>query len=144
MPALYPPVTPSLSKSRGQKVTRDRARCPFSGTHGIQMPCSLLVWKLMTCRRFAWVGIPAPSITVRLLACLLSHSVVSDSSGPFGLYSARLLCPCDFFFFQARILESVAIFLLHGIFPTQGLNQLLLCLLHCRQILYTLSHQGKP
>ena len=26
-----------------------------------------------------------------------------------------------------------------GIFPTQGSN---LCLLHCRQILYSLSHQG--
>ena len=30
-------------------------------------------------------------------------------------------------------------FLLQGIFPTQGLNQ---GLLHCRQILYHLSHQG--
>ena len=31
--------------------------------------------------------------------------------------------------------------LLQGIFPTQGLNQ---SLLHCRQILYHLSHQGSP
>ena len=31
--------------------------------------------------------------------------------------------------------------LLHGIFPTQGLN---LGLLHCRQILYQLSHQESP
>ena len=31
-------------------------------------------------------------------------------------------------------------FLLQGIFPTQGLN---LGLLHCRQILYHLSHQAK-
>ena len=31
--------------------------------------------------------------------------------------------------------------LLQGIFPTQGLNP---GLLHCRQILYTLSHQGSP
>ena len=30
-------------------------------------------------------------------------------------------------------------FLLPGIFPTQGLNP---CLLHCRQILYRLRHQG--
>ena len=29
--------------------------------------------------------------------------------------------------------------LLHGIFPTQGFNP---DLLHCRQILYQLSHQG--
>ena len=32
--------------------------------------------------------------------------------------------------------------LLQGIFPTQGLNSSLLCLLHCRQILYPLSHLG--
>ena len=31
--------------------------------------------------------------------------------------------------------------LLQGIFPTQGLNP---DLLHCRQILYQLSHQGSP
>ena len=31
--------------------------------------------------------------------------------------------------------------LLQGIFPTQGLNP---GLLHCRQILYHLSHQGSP
>ena len=31
--------------------------------------------------------------------------------------------------------------LLQGFFPTQGLN---LGLLHCRQILYDLSHQGSP
>ena len=33
-------------------------------------------------------------------------------------------------------------FLLRGIFSTQGLNPCLLCLLHCRQILYLLSHWG--
>ena len=32
-------------------------------------------------------------------------------------------------------------FLLQGIFPIQGLNP---GLLHCRQILYHLSHQGSP
>ena len=32
-------------------------------------------------------------------------------------------------------------FLLQGIFPTQGLDP---GLLHCRQILYHLSHQGSP
>ena len=31
--------------------------------------------------------------------------------------------------------------LLQGIFPTQELN---MCLLHCRQILYQLSHKGSP
>ena len=30
----------------------------------------------------------------------------------------------------------------HGIFPTQPLHPHLPCLLHCKQILYPLSHQG--
>ena len=42
-------------------------------------------------------------------------------------------------FLQARILKWVAIFLLQGIFPTQGLNP---SFPHCRQMLYHLSHQG--
>ena len=40
---------------------------------------------------------------------------------------------------QARILEWVAIPFSRGILLTQGLN---LGLLHCRQILYHLSHLG--
>ena len=46
--------------------------------------------------------------------------------------------------FQARMLEWIAIFFLRGIFPTQGSNSSLLCLLHRRWILYLLSHQGSP
>ena len=54
-------------------------------------------------------------------------------------------CPSSLFkgfsvhgIFQARILEWVDI-LLQGLFPTQESNP---SLLHCRQILYSLSHQG--
>ena len=42
---------------------------------------------------------------------------------------------------QARILEWLATSCSKGIFPTQGWN---LGLLHCRQILYRMSHQGSP
>ena len=42
---------------------------------------------------------------------------------------------------QARILEGVALSLLQGIFPIQGSNP---GLLHCRWILYQLSHKGSP
>ena len=42
---------------------------------------------------------------------------------------------------QARILESVSIPFLQGTFSTQGSNP---GLLYCRQILYCLSHPGKP
>ena len=40
---------------------------------------------------------------------------------------------------QARILEWISFSLLQGILPTQGSNPVLL---HCRQILYQLSHKG--
>jgi len=40
---------------------------------------------------------------------------------------------------QARILEWVAVPFSRGIFPTQGSNP---GALHCRQIVYHLSHQG--
>ena len=42
---------------------------------------------------------------------------------------------------QARILERVAVPFSKGVFPTQGSN---LGLLHCRQIIYQLSHKGSP
>ena len=42
--------------------------------------------------------------------------------------------------FQARVLEWVAISFSQGIFPTHGSN---LGLLHCRQILYQLSYEGR-
>ena len=42
--------------------------------------------------------------------------------------------------FQARMLVWVALFLLQGIFLTWGMNP---CILHCRQVLYPLSHSLK-
>ena len=42
--------------------------------------------------------------------------------------------------FQGRVLEWVAISFSRGIFLTQGLNP---GPLHCRQMLYCLSHQGR-
>ena len=47
-----------------------------------------------------------------------------------------LLCPWDF---PGKNTGVGCHFLLQEIFPTQGLN---LGLLHCRQTLYRLSHQG--
>ena len=68
----------------------------------------------------------------------VSHSVVSDSLWPHGLYLTRLLCPWKS---PGKITGVGCHFLLQGIFPTQGSN---LGLLHCRQILYCLSYQGSP
>ena len=57
---------------------------------------------------------------------------------PHGLQPARLLCPWDS---PGKNTGVGGHFLLQGIFPAQGLNS---SLLHCRQILHRLSHQGSP
>ena len=46
--------------------------------------------------------------------------------------------------FQARRLGWAALSLLQGIFPIQGSNLHLLCLLHCQVDSLPLSHQGSP
>ena len=62
-----------------------------------------------------------------------SHSVVSNSLQPHGLYSPWISLG------QNPGMGSLS--LLQGIFPTQGSNP---GLPHCRWILYQLSHQGRP
>ena len=54
-----------------------------------------------------------------------------------GTVATRLLCPWDF---PGQNTGVGCHSLLQGIFPAQGLNP---GLLHCRQILYRLSHQGR-
>ena len=62
-----------------------------------------------------------------------SRSVLSDSLRPHGLYSPGNS--------PGQNTGVGSLSLLHGIFPTQGSNP---SLLHCRQILYQLSHKGSP
>ena len=62
-----------------------------------------------------------------------SHSVVSDSLQPHGLYS-----PWNS---PGQNTGVGSLSLLQGNFPTQGLNP---GLPHCRWILYLLSHKGSP
>ena len=68
----------------------------------------------------------------------ISCSVVSYSLQPRGLQPARLLCPWDS---PGKSTGVGCHSPLQGIFLTQRLNS---GLLHCRQILYHLSHQGSP
>ena len=75
--------------------------------------------------------------TLPVCVCV-SHSVLSDSLGPRGLWPTRLLCPWDS---PGKNTGVGGHSLLQGIFPTQGLNP---DLLRCRQTLYCLSHQGSP
>ena len=66
----------------------------------------------------------------------VSHSVVSNSLGPHGLKPIRLLWPWDF---PGKNTGVGCHSLLQVILPTQESNP---GLLHCRLILYHLSHQG--
>ena len=84
-------------------------------------------------------NIQSTMVCVYVWECVcFSHSVMSNSLQPHGLQPARFLCPWDF---PGKNTEVGCHFLLQGIFPTQGSNP---GLLHCRQILYCLSHQGSP
>ena len=67
--------------------------------------------------------------------------VMSNSLRPHGLQPTRLLCLWDF---PGKNTRVSCHFLLQGVFPTLGLNPSLLCLLHCRRILYLLIHPGCP
>ena len=62
-----------------------------------------------------------------------SHSVVSDSLQPHGLYSSWNS--------PGQNTEVGSCSLIQGIFPTQVSNP---GLLHCKWILYQLSHRGSP
>ena len=64
---------------------------------------------------------------------LVSHSVMSDSLRPHGLYPTRLLCPWDS---PGKNTGEGGHSLLQGILPSQELN---VGLPYCRQILYPLS-----
>ena len=73
-----------------------------------------------------------------LYTCSVSCIVASNFLGPHGLYPTRLLYPWDAPDKNTGV-SSHSLF--QWILPTQGSN---LGLLHCRQILYCLSHEGSP
>ena len=72
-------------------------------------------------------------INIDPLFFFLSHSVVSDSLWPHGLYS-----PWNS---PGQDTGVGSLSLLQGVFPTQGSNW---GVLHCKQILYQLSYQESP
>ena len=68
---------------------------------------------------------------------IVSQSVMSNSlATPWTIQPARFLCPWNSLRKNTGVGSRS---LLQGIFPTEGSNP---GLLHCRQILYCLSHQG--
>ena len=95
------------------------------------------------------LGTLASGTTPCHLASLISFSISSAQNTMIVKVEVTQSCPtlCDPMDYrdrgilQARILECVAISFSRGIFPTQDSNP---GLLHCRWILYQLSHKGSP
>ena len=71
----------------------------------------------------------------------VSLSVVSHSLQPSAVWPVRLLCLWDF---PAKNTGVGCHALLQGIFLTQEQHPCLLCLLHCREILYQLGPHWSP
>ena len=86
---------------------------------------------------FYFIAGPPTALSSTLHCQSFSCSVESNSLRPHGFQPYRLLCACDY---PGQNTGMGCHFLLQGIFFTQGWN---LDLLHCRQTLYCLSHQGK-
>ena len=120
---------------------------PGSSVHGISQ-ARILEWVAISssrvsshsrdltsciCRQilYHWTTREAPIITDESES--ESHSVVSNSLRPQGLYS-----PWNS---PGQNTGVGSLLLLQGIFPTQGSNP---GLLPCRWILYQLSHKGSP
>ena len=91
----------------------------------LSLPGNCAKWKSFCCR----------GGNMELVVVVQSQSCVQLLQ-PLGLQPTRLLCSWDF---PGKNTRVGCHFLLQGIFQTQGLNQ---CLLHYRQILHRLSHQG--
>ena len=68
-------------------------------------------------------------------------SIVSESLRPYGLQPSRLLCPWNF---PGKNTGTDCHFFLQGIFPTQGSNPHLLCLLCWLVDSLPLAPPGRP
>ena len=86
-----------------------------------------------------WLSIQVGAQPTLYRSIVLNHSVVSDSLRSHGLQPARFLCPWNF---PSKNTGTGCHFLLQGIFPTQGLNLHLLCLLHWQVDSLPLYHLG--
>ena len=95
---------------------------------------------------FAGSAFLLPQLCVCVCVCVCVHaryvtSVVSGCLRPCGLWPTRLLCPWGSPGKSAGVSFHA---LLQGIFPTQGWNPRLSCLLHRQADSYPLCHQGSP
>ena len=103
------------------------------------IPCLFLPkWPQVIPGLFIYLINTQPCIHCVSQSVLVVQSCQSDCLQPRGLKPAGILCPRNF---SGKITGVVCHSLPQGILLTQGLNP---GLLHCRQILYHLCHQGSP
>ena len=101
---------------------------PGSSVHGILQARILEGVAMPSSRGFSWPRDRTPNLD---LLCILHWQMGSLPLVPLG----KPVCVC------VCVYGVGCLSLLQRIFPTQELNP---SLLHCRQILYHLSHQGSP
>ena len=104
-----------------------------SGMELVLVKCFMLLLVLVDCLSLCKSMPRIVKIGFIIMKWSVSRSVVSDSLQLHGLYS-----PWNS---PGQNTGVGSLSLLQGIFPTQGSNP---GLLHYRQILYQLSHEGKP
>ena len=92
------------------------------------------------CRRILY-QLSHKGIYTKIYMCVLVSLIISHSLQLHGLWPAMFLCLWNSLGKNTGVGSHS---LLQRIFLTQGSNPHLLCLLHCRQILYLLSHRGSP
>ena len=115
-------------------------KCPSSFLETFY--CHILFFRLC-CLYYLGVGNRLQSHYSLESVCVLSCSVLSNCLQSHGLTapSTSFFCPWDF---PGKNTGVGCHFFLQEIFLTQGSNPHLFHLLHCRQILYLLSHWGRP
>ena len=104
-----------------------------SGMELVLVKCFMLLLVLVDCLSLCKSMPRIVKISFIIMKWSVSRSVVSDFLQLHGPYS-----PWNS---PGQNTEVGSLSLLQGIFPTQGSNP---GLLHCRQILYQLSQEGKP
>ena len=114
-----------LQSMGSQRVGHNLATFPFTFQVHLSEYKSLCERFLVICRKRS----------------LFSFLVVSDSLQPYGLQPAGLLCPWDS---PGKVTGLGSHALLQGIFPTQGSNPSLLCLLYWQADSLPLVPAGKP
>ena len=108
---------------------------------GNRLNVKSLVLLQCCCVRHCCSETPKGRSNVALMCVHADTSIMPDSAWPYRLQTTRLLCPWDSL---GKNTGMDCHALLQGIFPTQGLNPHLLCLLHWQVDSLPLSHLGSP